>query len=198
MHGAGSFGHPQAERQGLKEEIETGYLEPHHAVKQLNNKVVSELSSNGLKPVPIHSSSIAYRKKGETWINLETVKKTVERRFTPVLHGDMILEDEGFSVISGDELVTLIEQELQTGNAGFCSSEKGVIGKDGKVLEKVASLNDIYSQENGRADVTGGMKGKVKNILESGVDARIFGKEKLQGFFNNKEVGTLVKDSETI
>lgn len=196
VHGAGSFGHPQAERQGLKENIQDGYLEPHNAVKQLNRKVVSELEANGLKPVPIHSSSIAYREDGKTHLQLETVKKAVERGFTPVLHGDMILENGGFSVISGDELVALIEKKVNTGNAGFCTSEKGVLGKDGEPIAEVNSIKQLHDKENGQADVTGGMKGKVQTVLESGIDARIFGPKQLEDFFQKREPGTIVKNSD--
>ena len=193
VHGAGSFGHPQAERQDLKENISKGYLEPHNAVKKLNRKVVEELKENNLRPMPIHSSSIAYRENGETKIGLETVRKAVQQGFLPVLHGDMILEDDGFSVISGDEIVALIEKELETGKAGFCSSERGVLDREGNVVNELESLEELEDSGTDKADITGGMKGKVKNILDHRINARIFGQEQLKEFFKQENPGTLVR-----
>lgn len=192
VHGAGSFGHPQAERQGLKQNITSGYLEPHKAVKKLNGKVVEQLSENGLKPVPVHTSSIAYRENGETRLQLEIVEKAVKQGFTPVLHGDMILEENGFSVISGDELVALMEKKLETGNAGFCTSEEGVLDNSGNTIDRLQQP-EFDDLGNGCSDVTGGMNGKIQQLFENKVEARIFGVEQLEEFFDKKPVGTLVE-----
>ncbi|MFB6143740.1 MAG: isopentenyl phosphate kinase [Candidatus Nanohaloarchaea archaeon] len=198
VHGAGSFGHPQAERKGLRDGTRKGYLEPHTAVKKLNGKIVEELRKQDLEPMPAHTSSIAYRENGETRLQLGTVRKAAERGFLPVLHGDMILEENGFSVISGDELVAMIEKRFSTGNAGFCISEEGVLNREAEVVERISSLKELHSMENDCADVTGGIEGKVQEVLEKKVRARIFGREELKSFFRGQNPGTLVEPSETI
>jgi len=192
VHGAGSFGHPQAERHGLKNGSYKGALEVHKAVSELNTYVLEELTENGLKPVPIHTSSIAFRDP-ETQLHLENLGQIIEEGFTPVLHGDMVLHKEkGASIISGDEIVAKIEKKYQTGKAGFCTSEKGVFNSEGEVIDEINSIEEFPDFGVEGKDVTGGMRGKVKEILEEGIQARIFGKDKLEEFLKGEKPGTLV------
>lgn len=192
VHGAGSYGHPQAERNGLKEGSYEGFLEVHRAVSELNTEILEKLSDLGLKPVPIHTSSIAYRSP-ETQLYLEKLQKILDEGFTPVLHGDIVPhEGRGFTIISGDEIVARIEKKYSTGKAGFCTSEKGVLDDEGNVIDEINSMEDFEDHGIDAEDVTGGMKGKVKQLLDEKVEARIFGKESLEGFLSGEEPGTLV------
>lgn len=192
VHGAGSYGHPQAERHGLKEGSYRGFLEVHRAINELNTEILEKLSSTGLKPVPIHTSSISYRDP-ETRLHLEKLQGILDEGFIPVLHGDIIPhKNKGFTIISGDEIVAKIEKKYSTGKAGFCTSEKGVLDEDGKVINEINSISDFSDLGMEAEDVTGGMKGKVKQILEEGIEARIFGKKDLEAFLNGEEPGTLV------
>jgi len=193
VHGAGSYGHPQAEKHGLKNGSFEGALEVHTAVSELDTHVLEELSKNGLKPVPVNTSSIAYREP-ETRINLENIEKINNEGFSPVLHGDIIpQEGEGFSIISGDEIVVKLQQKYKADKVGFCTSEKGVLNSQGEVIDEINDIDDFPSLEVEGKDVTGGMKGKIREILESGVQARIFGKEELREFLEGEEPGTLVR-----
>lgn len=193
VHGAGSFGHPQADRHGLKTGSRTGVLEVHHAVKDLNRKVMEELTTLGLNAVPIHPSSISFRDP-ETQLHLDKIGKISDEGFLPVLHGDVIAHvGKGYTIISGDEIVAEIEKKYETGNAGFCTSEKGVLNSDGEVIDEINSLEDFCDTGTEGKDVTGGMKGKVREILDTGIEARIFGVEDLEKFLDGEEVGTLVR-----
>lgn len=193
VHGAGSFGHPQAERHGLKTGSRTGVLEVHHAVKDLNRKVIEEVTTQGLNAVPVHPSSISFRDP-ETQLHLDKIGKISEEGFLPVLHGDIILHaGKGYTIISGDEIVTEIEKKYETGKAGFCTSEKGVLDSNGEVIDEINSTEDFSDTGTEGKDVTGGMKGKVQEILDAGIEARIFGVEELENFLDGEEVGTLVR-----
>lgn len=193
VHGAGSYGHPQAERNGLKEGSYEGVLEVHTAVNELNTEILEKLSEIGLKPVPIHTSSVAYRNP-ETQLHIEKLQGILEEGFTPVLHGDIVPhKGKGFTIISGDEIVAKIEKKYSTGKAGFCTSEKGVLDNEGNVIDEINSMEDFEDHGLDTDDVTGGMKGKVKQLLDEGVEARIFGKESLEEFLNGEKPGTLVK-----
>ncbi|MFB6116479.1 MAG: isopentenyl phosphate kinase [Candidatus Nanosalina sp.] len=193
VHGAGSYGHPQAERNGLKEGSYEGVLEVHTAVNELNTEILEKLSEIGLKPVPIHTSSVAYRNP-ETQLHIEKLQGILEEGFTPVLHGDIVPhKGKGFTIISGDEIVAKIEKKYSTGKAGFCTSEKGVLDNEGNVIDEINSMEDFEDHGLDTDDVTGGMKGKVKQLLDEGVEARIYGKESLEEFLNGEKPGTLIK-----
>jgi len=193
VHGAGSFGHPQADRHGLKTGSKTGVLEVHHAVKDLNRKVMEELTTLGLNAVPIHPSSISFRDP-ETQLHLDKIGKISDEGFLPVLHGDVVAHaGKGYTIISGDEIVAEIEKKYKTGKAGFCTSEKGVLDSNGEMIDEINSLEDFLDTGTEGKDVTGGMKGKVQEILEAGIEARIFGIEDLENFLEGEKVGTLVR-----
>lgn len=193
VHGAGSFGHPQAEKHGLKKGSYKGVLEVHNVISELNNHVLEKLSELGLNPLPVHTSSIAFRDP-ETSLHLENLEKILQEGFTPVLHGDIILhEGKGATIISGDEIVVKIQKKYKADKVGFCTSEKGVLNNENEVIQEINNLEDFPNLEVEGKDVTGGMKGKVKEILDSGVKARIFGKEKLNEFLEGEKPGTLIQ-----
>lgn len=193
VHGAGSFGHPQAERNGLKNGSYEGVLEVHRAVSELNTEILEKLSETGLKPVPVHTSSISYRNP-DTQLHIEKLEGILQEGFTPVLHGDIVPhKGKGFTIISGDEIVAKIEKKYETGKAGFCTSEKGVLDQKENLIDEINSMEDFKDLGVENEDVTGGMKGKVKQLLEEEIEARIFGKEDLENFLEGEKVGTLVK-----
>lgn len=195
VHGAGSFGHPHAERHDLTSGSRTGVYETHKAVKDLNTRVVEKLRQNNVDAFPLHPSSMAIRNQ-ETRINLEPLFKIKEEGFTPVIHGDGIVHTgQGFSILSGDEIATEIRRKMDDGRLGFCTSVPGVLDSEGEVVEEIDSMKDFADQDVEGVDVTGGMKNKLEKIFDKQVDARIFGVEDLEGFMNGEEVGTLVRGS---
>ncbi|NMJ77083.1 acetylglutamate kinase [Nanohaloarchaea archaeon] len=192
VHGAGSYGHPQAEKHGVKQGSYQGVLEVHRSISELNTEVMEKLSEIGLKPVPVHTSSIAYRNP-ETQLHLDKLSGILDEGFTPVLHGDIAPhKDKGFTIISGDEIVAKVEKQYSTGKAGFCSSVKGVLDDQGEVLDDINSMEEFTDKGMETTDVTGGMKGKVKQQIDEGVKARIFGKDDLEDFLEDRHPGTLV------
>jgi isopentenyl phosphate kinase len=195
VHGAGSFGHPHAERHDLAEGSRKGVLETHSAVSKLNSKVIEQLRENDVDAFPVHPSSMSLR-EDRTRIFLRTAIKMVEEGFTPVLHGDGIVHTgQGFSVLSGDEIAVQAENEVNSGRLGFCTSERGVLDEDGNVIPEITSLEAFSEKGVDGVDVTGGMRNKLEKIFEKKVDARIFGVEDLRAFMKGEEVGTLVRGS---
>lgn len=195
IHGAGSYGHPPAQRHNLASGSREGILETHRAIKELNRKVVDELRDAGVEAVPVHPMGISKRDQ-ETQINFQPVLKMVEEGFTPVLHGDgIITSQKGFTVLSGDEILAKLEKEVKTGKAGFCTSVKGVLDEGGEPVDEITSMEDFSDQGVDGTDVSGGMKNKIQEILDHEIDARIFGEDKLEEFLDGKKPGTLVRGS---
>ena len=192
IHGAGSFGHPHASKHGLHKGSKEGALETHQAVKKLNYRVIEKLREKGVKAYPVHPSSASLRDP-ETRLMTEQVLQLCREGFTPVLHGDgIVTEGKGFTVLSGDEILSILEKEFQTGHAGFCTSEKGVLNSDREVVNEINSLKKFESLEMTGEDVTGGMENKIQEILEKDIEARIFGREGLEEFLSGGKPGTAV------
>lgn len=193
IHGAGSFGHPHAERAELKGGSRENVLEIHRGIKKLNKKVVNELRENNMKAFPVHPSSFSLRDP-DTMMMTEQVRKISEEGFLPVLHGDItVTQSKGFTGLSGDEILAILEKHFQTGHAGFCTSEKGVLDKDGQVMGEISSLEDFHDREIKGADVTGGMRNKVEELVEKNIEAQIFSSQELEGFLQKSKPGTTVK-----
>lgn len=190
IHGAGSFGHPQAHRVDLKDGTRNSVHEVYEAVMELNSKVVERLEENGVKTFPIHPSSCSYREDGLEMMTRQ-VEKVLENGFTPVLHGDCLVTDGGLGVVSGDTVATRLARELDAERLGMCTST-AVRDRNDDTVEEVRDMEDFPRLENGDRDVTGGIPKKVKRLLESGREGRIFGPEGLENFLDGGEPGTLV------
>lgn len=193
IHGAGSFGHPHAKEYGIQKGSKQGVLKTHRSITELNRKVVNSLKERGVKAYPVHTSSMAYRNNGTTMMK-EQIKTMLDEGFTPVLHGDVIAtKKKGFTGISGDRILTGLEKEFDTGHAGFCTSEKGVLDSENNLVDELNSIEDFHNKEVEGEDVTGGMKNKVKETIEKNIEAQIFSTDKLEAFLKGEKPGTTVR-----
>lgn len=190
VHGAGSFGHPQAHRIDLKGGTESSVHRVYATVMELNSKVVERLEENGVKTFPVHPSSCSYMEDGFKMMTKQ-VEKALENDFTPVLHGDCVATDDGLGVVSGDTIATQLSKELDAERLGMCTST-AVRNGNGGTLDEVREMEDFPSLENGDQDVTGGIPKKVERLLDSGEKGRIFGPGRIENFLNGGNPGTLV------
>lgn len=191
VHGAGSYGHPQAKRIGLSKGAREGIQQVFHSIKELNQKIIEELYEHDVKACPVHPSSCSYI-NGELEMMASQVEKMLEEGFTPVLHGDAVVTSgKGFTAVSGDRLVRIIAEKLKIKHVGMCTSVPGVLDEQDRVVDRVNSP-DIAEKESDGIDVTGGIKNKVKELLKLESGGRIFGEHQLEAFLNGEEVGTLV------
>ena len=193
IHGAGSFGHPHASRNNLMNGTKEGVLETHRAIKKLNRKIIDELRKDDIKAFPVHPSSFALRDP-ETRLMTQQIRKISGEGFLPVVHGDVLVsQGKGFAGISGDEILALMEKHFQTGHAGFCTSEKGVLDSKNNLIDEIDSIDDFHEKGVKGEDVTGGMKNKVKELIEKNIEAQIFSSNKLEAFLKGEKPGTTVK-----
>lgn len=201
VHGGGSFGHVHAEEHDVA--IDTGTRDPaaireiHAAMGRLNRRVLDALDAHDVPAVPVRPFSAGYRPAvGDVWLATDQIEAMLAEDFVPVLHGDVFATvGEGASIVSGDELVVALARALETDAVGLCASVPGVLDAEGAVIPEIESFGDVGDSLEGAAttDVTGGMAGKVRALLDLAAPARIFDLDGLPAFLEGGEPGTLVR-----
>jgi isopentenyl phosphate kinase len=201
VHGGGSFGHHHAAAHGVTDSEGThdaaGVLAIHDAMRELNDAVVDALQDRDVAALPVHPLSAGHRDAdGVTTFPSAQVETMLAEGFVPVLHGDVIAQsEEGATVLSGDEIVTLLARQLSADRVGLCSTVPGVLDTDDTVVERIDSFESVADAlgASDATDVTGGMAGKVRALLELDTPASIFGPADLSSFLAGEQPGTLVQ-----
>lgn len=216
VHGAGSFGHPPAKEYKIGEVFEKseypqkriGFCKTQNAVKRLNMLICDAFIEEGLPVVAIPASSfMSATNKRITQGNLDYFKKYLEKGFIPVIYGDVVLDEQlEICVISGDQLIQYLAMNLNPELVVLGTDVDGVYNKNPKTHEdaiffdKFSSLEDLDTLEGTtNVDVTGGMVGKIKELLylaDLGIESKIINAEVKDNIFNvlqNKDVkGTVI------
>jgi isopentenyl phosphate kinase len=207
VHGAGSFGHPLARKYRLTEQFDMeGVIETHRSVRILNNMVVDALNRAGIPAVPVHPFGSFLLDCGRISEMLAShILVMLERGMVPVLHGDVVMDTtRGAAVLSGDQVVPYIAQQLGAESIGIASVTDGVLDGKGHTVPVItpASFDVIKVHIGGSShiDVTGGMLGKVTELVEladrSGISSRIFNASipgNVRAFMDGATPGTLIQ-----
>ncbi len=196
VHGVGSFGHPHVVKYRLLERKDIkGITVAHLSCVSLNVIVCGYLHKFGLNPVPFHPMSSFKIVENRLVFDADKIEEFVDEGLIPVIHGDMVYNatENRFEVLSGDRIAVELAKVLKPDVLGFATDVEGVI-VDGKVLKEVTRdhVERIGGAES-KLDVTGGMLGKVRAVIDSGVKARIFHAKHLDRFLKGESVGTLVR-----
>jgi isopentenyl phosphate kinase len=178
LHGAGSFGHPQAARHrlGQAKAKPDAVSEVLAAVGALAAQVVTLAHEAGLRPLafPLHQTA---RIEGDALADLpvEAIGKAIEEGYTPVLHGTLVRDPAlGWRVVSADELMQDLAAELTPRLAVFATNVDGVYDRDpadasarllatvdGAVLLRGGNGGNGNGGAGVGSDVTGRMAGKL-------------------------------------
>ena len=216
VHGAGSFGHPPATKYKIGEAFDEseypqkriGFCETQNEVKKLNMLICEAFIEEGLPVVAIPASSfmIASNKRIVEG-NLDNFKKYLNKGFIPVIYGDVVLDNElEICVISGDQLIQYLAMNLNPDKVILGTDVDGVYNKNPKThddaifFDKFSSLEDLDTLEGTtNVDVTGGMVGKIKELLylaDLGIESKIINAEVENNIFkvleNEKVKGTVI------
>ncbi len=129
----------------------------------------------------------------------------LKRGMVPVLHGDVVMDaTKGAAVLSGDQVVPYIAQKLGAGSIGIASVTDGVLDGKGHTVPVItpASFDKVKVHIGGSShtDVTGGMLGKVTELLDlahrSGINSCIFNASipgNIRAFLEGATPGTLIQ-----
>jgi isopentenyl phosphate kinase len=202
IHGAGSCGHPEAKRhhidKGLNQNNKAGIFITHHAVRKLNDAVVNALRTSGVEAIGMHPLDACVAEDGRIIsFGLEPLELLVHNGVVPVLHGDVVMDQaRGVCIVSGDQLVRYIAPKMGVHRIGLATDVAGVLDK-GSVLPWIdaETADNLSIGESENTDVTGGMKGKIRELLSlagEGTDSEIFHISRLGDFLNGRNHGGTV------
>lgn len=187
VHGAGSFGHPQAKKYQLKKGWSDLALKGLSHIRQslqlLNYTIVSSLEK---RDVPVMAMSpIDYivtddcEKTNSSCFErmIERISTYLDLGFVPVLYGDAVLDKvRGCTILSGDVIMYQLAKLIPlVKRCVFLTDVEGIYKHDPKVYKgpenelihevKVDDTeHDAILDDNNHltvADVTGGMQGKI-------------------------------------
>lgn len=222
VHGAGSFGHPFAKKYEIGSKIKDeedfafkklGFCLTQSWVRKLNTIVCDSLRENGILAVSIQPSSFIITKNKRIYsCNLDLINKYLELGFVPVIYGDVVVdlnESIKICVLSGDQIINYLGENLKPTRVVLGSDVDGIYTKDPKkyddaeLMSIVTSCEDLITEGSLNVDVTGGMKGKLTELIELaelGVESEIINASH-EGFIkralsNEKGIGTIIKKKE--
>jgi isopentenyl phosphate kinase len=199
VHGAGSCGHPEAKRYRLDRGATSGHAEgiavTHHAVSRLNAAVVGALREQGVEAAGIHPFHAAFADGGRlVAFEYRHLEQMLLLGMVPVIHGDVVMDcARGACIVSGDQLVRYLAPLLAIRRVGLATDVPGVLD-GGAVVPMItpASVRTLQIGTSSHADVTGGMRGKINELLELakvGVGSEIFHVSCIPDFLSGRDCG---------
>jgi isopentenyl phosphate kinase len=213
VHGGGSFGHPTAAKYGIKDGYKEptqklGFAETHHVMTVLNGLVMDAFVLHEIPAVSITPSSCIVTEKGKIKAFDKTIlEKMMKMGFTPVLYGDAVLDEKlGFTVLSGDQIVSYLAIELNASKIIIGVDTDGLYDADPKVDKNAKPYKHLTLEELKKiqskmgTDVTGGMQGKIAELipaLEQGIPVTITGATKALSIYraltDQSILGTIIE-----
>ena len=200
VHGAGSFGHPQAKtwhiQQGVTRENRKGISETHQAVCVLNDAVVASLRRSGIEAVGIHPLH-GFEAEDGLLVDLQAgnLDQMVRLGIVPVIHGDVVMDRmRGACIVSGDQLIRVLAVGLGMNRVGLATDVPGLLAEDGSVVRELrrSTAHQVTIGNSGNIDVTGGMEGKISELLslaDHGIQSEMFHISQINAFLAGKDHG---------
>ena len=200
VHGAGSYGHIYAKKFGIGDVISNvndhlykleGVCRTQASVQLLNYIICEKLHEKGVPAIGIKPSSfIETNQKRICVCDTKLIQKYIDNGFVPVLYGDAVLDQNEYfkyAILSGDQIITYLAKKLKANRVILSSDVDGIYtdnpktNPDAKIIDIVTKDTDLLLTENeNQADVTGGMAGKIRELLdlaEDGIESHIINAE---------------------
>ncbi len=183
IHGAGSFGHPIVKQYKIhtgfrcKTQLE-GFSQTKIQLLELNRMIVDALTRRKVACTPFMPSTFILAKNGRIIkAELEPLTRLLKLGLTPVLHGDIVYDEAlGFSIISGDQLVSYLAKRFKPYLVIFGCNVDGIFDDDPQSNPNARlithfTLDDVHHivrsiREQSVPDITGGMAGKLQEAFE--------------------------------
>jgi len=206
VHGAGSFGHALVIKHGIESGVKNsqqklGYADTHAACCELSSMLVAALIANGAPAVSIPPAMVlSLKDKRISRFDTRIVNDYLESGFLPVLFGDMAPDSVlGGYPCSGDQIVSYLGKGAEL--VVLATDVDGVLDDKGAIIPLITRRNlaDVsrHLKPTGN-DVTGGMKGKIGELLALDTVAFVVNgacPERIEAAFSGKPVpGTQINE----
>ena len=192
-HGSGSFGHVAAKKHGTRAGVKDqsgwmGFAEVAAAAARLNQIVTDVFIAESVPVVSVPPSASARCEDGQL-MQLDTfvVLTLLDNGLVPLVQGDVALDTvRGATIVSTEDVFIYLARELQPSHLLLAGEVAGVYenaAMTGAIIPVITPANVTqYAAALGSShgtDVTGGMIGKVQQMLElvqqqPYLEARIF------------------------
>lgn len=213
IHGAGSFGHLIVKKtkidKGIKNKKQLkAFAETQRLQNELNSIVTKCLINENLPAIPFQPSSSAIM-KSKRLVKMDTlaIKGLLEIGMIPVLYGVPAYDkDQKCSILSGDQIAAYLAKKLKAKKIIHGTNVDGIFTDDPSLNPKAKLIPEINSQNLKKVlkllkgslatDVTGGMLGKISELLKSGVEAQIINAQipgNIKKALKGKRFGTIIK-----
>ena len=216
VHGAGSFGHPPAKKYKIGEKFDEseypqkriGFCETQNAVKKIKHVYCEAFIEEGLPVVAIPASSfMTATNKRITDGNFDSFKRYLKKVSFQLFMGMLFWMMSWKFVLFQETSSSSIWQKILNPDMVVLGTDvDGVYNKNPKThddaifFDKFSSLDDLDTFEGTtNVDVTGGMVGKIKELLylaDLGIESKIINAEVEDNIFKvleNEDVkGTVI------
>lgn len=190
-HGSGSFGHMAAKSYGTRDGVHTpegwrGFAHVSVAAARLNRRVSDALHEAGVPIVSLPPSASVQCSDGRiTSMETRPIQLALQSGLCPLVMGDVAWDSvRGGTIVSTEEVFAFLAGEFPVTRVLLAGETEGVWhGADRTLVERITSDNwtGLLADVGGSrgADVTGGMAGKVRDMLSlvrahPRVEVRIF------------------------
>jgi isopentenyl phosphate kinase len=196
-HGAGSFGHVPAKKYGTRQGVDSadgwrGFAEVWYEAAALNRIVVDALYGAGLPGISFPASGSVTAKDGQVaaW-NLAPLIGALAAGLLPVVFGDVVFDQvRGGTILSTEDIFSHLVRQLHPKRILLAGIDEGVWDDFPACTRLIPEINaenweKVTGALSGSAatDVTGGMRGKVRAMVDlvldiPGLEVIIFGGER--------------------
>lgn len=205
VHGGGSFGHYWSIKFNMHSKPDHysphGISVVHQSMVHLNDFIVSLMMRKKMCPYSIAPLSFMDNDKINK-MQILNLGKIAKSRMIPITFGDVIYRyHRKYSIISGDEIMTIISSVLRPSKIIFALNVNGVY-KDLETRELIDIFenDELVKFSKVKSDITGGMRRKVCEALKisaMGLDVYILNGLKPERIVdlieNDKFKGTVIR-----
>ena len=205
VHGGGSFGHYWSIKYDMHSKPDRyppdGIAVVHESMISLNHIIAKSMIKFKLNPYAVSPFSFISGNKPLVKKIFELASMTRDK-LIPVTYGDVVYRaNHKYSILSGDELMTMISHVLKPKKVIFAVNVDGIYtDPQGKQVIQTIEEKSLIKFSNVNFDITGGMKRKVREALKislGGMDVHFvngFKPERLLKLIENKKTeGTVIK-----
>lgn len=176
-HGSGSFGHVAANKYGTRQGVRgkdqwLGFADVSSAAARLNALVRESLVLGNVPVISLQPSASAECRKGRiVKMSTKPVKSAIAVGIVPIVYGDVAFDSVlGGTIISTEEILSFLATEFHPSWLLLAGETEGVLTEDGRIISLISreNIEQVQNQLGGSrgTDVTGGMAGKVYQMLD--------------------------------